>query len=38
MSEHAITILIVIVSATIGGIMGQRYLNKNKKDDSEQKS
>ena len=36
MSEYAITILIVIVSATIGGIMGQRYLKKKKKDDNNQ--
>lgn len=32
MSERAITIIIIIVSAIFGGIMGQRYLKNDKKD------
>jgi cytochrome c biogenesis protein ResB len=30
-------IILIVIPAIIGGIMGQRYLNKNKKDDSKQK-
>lgn len=30
-------IILIVIPAIIGGIMGQRYLKNNKKDDSEQK-
>ena len=31
-------IILIVIPAIIGGIMGQRYLNKNKENKSEQKS